>query len=496
MAGKVALPSNIEAERSVLGAMLMDDNAVAVALSSLTENTFSDVDPRNKLVFQAIKELGDRHLPVDPTTVTDELINTKTIDDAGGADYLLELVESSISPDNIDHYIKIVKDQAVLRNFLLTMDGIKKDYAEGSATDIGEFIASSSQKLESIASERSVGEFKSAEVLAEIISRQIDLESNNTNRRLTGVDTGYRRLNNFTHGWQKDDLIVVAARPSVGKTAFALNLAYNGTIYQGKTVAFFSAEMSSAQLMKRLTASVALVNSEDIQTGSLTPKDRVKVATALGQIGKTKLYFDDTPNPKLGDLLAKARKLKAAQPDLSLIVIDYLGLIEMEERPESRVQEVSQVTRSLKELARSLHVPVIILAQLNRDVDQTDSKVPMLSNLRESGSIEQDADLVLLMYRNDYYNSLNQNVKPKGIVNNEYSKHLQDQVTAQNQVAGADKTGNISVVQILVAKNRNGKTGEVTLLFSKNYSKFDNPSPEMESQQARLMGQPVPTDDE
>lgn len=489
MAKEISLPSNVEAERSVLGAMLLSSDAAAVALSSLTDTSFSGADKRNLLIFKAMEELSSRKEPIDAQTVTNELINLKILDDAGGPEYLLELLNSPINPDNIDHYISIIKDQAVLRDFLLKMHEIEDAYANGNVPDIGDFVAKGSQDLEDIASKRTVGDFKDAAVISETVRRQIENESNRSNRGLTGVDTGYQRLNKFTHGWQKGDFIVIAARPSVGKTAFALNLALNATLYKDKPVAFFSCEMAADQIMKRLISCISLVNSENIQTGDLTQKDFEKISNAIDEIKHTKLYFDDTSNPMLGDLLAKARKLKAAQPDLSLIVIDYLNIITTEAHYDSRAQEVSQITRSLKELARSLKIPVIALAQLNRDVDQNEGHVPMLSNLKESGSIEQDADIVLMMYRQDYYANQGAPVaKAHGFANNQYSNNLSAQVQSQGK-PGQDTNG-VSVVNIQVAKNRNGRTGVMTLLFSKNYSRFDTPSLDMEQGAAKANGEP------
>jgi replicative DNA helicase len=482
----ITLPSNVEAERSVLGSMLLDPNAAAVGIASLTEESFSAVDKRNVLVFHAMGELSLRKEPIEVQGVINELKNLKTLDDAGGADYIFELVNSQISPDQIDHYIKIVRDQAVLREFLLKLQDIQNQYSSGNVPDIGEFIASGSQALEEIASKRQVGEFKDSATVAAIVKEQIMSESKRSNRGLTGVDTGYPRLNQYTHGWQKGDLVVIAARPSVGKTAFALNLLVNGARYRDKPVAFFSCEMGADQIMKRMLSSDSLVNSEAIQTGMLQERDLERIDASCKHLANTKIFIDDTANPLLGDLLAKARKLKAAQPDLSLIVIDYLNLITTETQYDSRANEVSQITRSLKELARSLKVPVIALAQLNRDVEQNQGRVPMLSNLKESGSIEQDADMVLLMYRKDYYSDLGiQDQKPTGFAKNDYTQQLEENV--QVQKAKGDKNS-VSVVTFSVAKNRNGRTGSITLLFEKAHSRFTAPSLELEKAEAKKNG--------
>lgn len=499
MANQISLPSNVEAERSVLGAMLLSPDACSLALASLTEESFSNVDPRNKLVFRAMKELADHNESIDAQTVNNQLTNMKLASDAGSPDYLLDLINSSITPSNVDHYVNIVKDQSVLRDFILGMEEVKDSYAKGEVSDIGDFIASSAQKLDDIASKRSVGGFLDSPTVVTMVSKQIEMEKNRANKRLTGVDTGYITLNKYTHGWQKGSLNIIAARPSVGKTAFAINLAYNAASHEKKTVAFFSCEMPCEQIMKRLCSSVSMVNLENIQTGDLYGNESVKITSALEQIKNTKIYFDDTPNQMLGDIVAKSRKLQAAHPDLCAIFIDYLNLITTGTSAsfDSRAQEVSLITRTLKELARSLNLPIIALAQLNRDVDKTDQKIPSLSNLKESGSIEQDADMVLLMYRKDYYTSMGQsvNAKEKGYgAPSEFTKNIQTQV--DNAKAMGKDSGNISTVQILLAKNRNGRTGQITLLFSKNYQRFDNPSPEMEKSEARINGVSVSPDGE
>jgi replicative DNA helicase len=347
----VVLPHNEEAEKAVLGALLADQNAAAVALASLLQEHF--FNPKNQLVFQAAKGLSTQNTAIDATTVTAELKNMKVLDDVGGADYLLELVQSCISPDNIDHYVKIVKDEAVLREYLLKMKSIQDSYSQGGIDDVGSFIQTANESLTEIASHRTVGDFKPASEVAETVNNQITMSANHGNKSLIGVDTGYTRLNKFTHGWQKGDLIILAARPSVGKTAFAINLAYNAAVKMNQPVAFFSCEMGADQIMKRLiSALTSMVNSEHIQTGDLhwVLRSCAKISFSGGQcLKKTTLYFDDTANPKLGDLIAKARKLKAAHPDLCLIVIDYLNLITTEGQlqfPSGR--GFSQITRSLK----------------------------------------------------------------------------------------------------------------------------------------------------
>jgi replicative DNA helicase len=500
---KVALPSNVEAERCVLGSMLMDSAAASTAISSLTEDVFSDVDKRNLLVFKAMEAISSHNGNIDVQSVADTLNNLKMYDDAGGSEYLMELLQSTISPDNIDHYIKIIKDQAVLRAYLVQLQAIQDSYAQGNVPDIGDFLAKSTADLQEIASKRSVGEFKGAKEIAQAVESQIQKEASSDNRGLTGIDTGYRRLNKYTHGWQKSDLIIIAARPSVGKTAFALNLAVNAARYQDKPVAIFSCEMPSDQVMKRLIANFSLVKLEKIQAGPLDEKELSKVSSAVNTLSNSKLYIDDTPNPKLGDVVSKAMKLQAKlqseHSDLSMIVIDYLNLITTEGNFESRANEVSVITKTLKQLARQMKVPVIALAQLNRDTEQNEGRVPMLSNLKESGSIEQDADIVLLMYRSDYYKSLGigdnkATANAHGFGKDKYTQQLEQDVQQQTQAAGKDN--GISVVSISVAKNRNGRTGVITLLFDKNLQRFDTPSFTLEQEEAKKNGVVLDADDD
>ncbi len=480
---------NVEAERSVLGAMLMDPGAASFGLGSLTVDSFSDLDPRNKLVFKAMYELADMGKPIDAQLVTDRLINSKTYNDAGGAEYLGVLIESQINPSNVDHYIRIIRDHQLLREYLKKMDEVELDYQNGQVDDIGAFLTRSTDGLQSIAAKRQVGEFKDAATVAEIVRNQIDQESRSSNKNLTGVDTGYTRLNKITHGWQKGNLIILAARPSVGKTALAINFAFNAATHRsGGSVAFFSCEMDNSSIMKRLLSAVSNVESDRLQTGDLDQKDREKIAAGIDLIKKTRMYFDDTPNPTVGEIVAKATKLKSAHPDLSLIIIDYLNIIQTEEKFDSKNVQIGKITMDLKELARTLELPVICLAQINRKAEDNPNGKPGLANLRDSGSIEQDADIVMILSRSDYGN------KKKDPQAGSYLDNLNQQLEASKK-AGKDKAS-MSIANLEIAKNRNGRTGDVTLVFSKSYSRFDNPTIDMERQIAAASGNPLLEDEE
>lgn len=478
MANRVTLPSNVEAERYVLGSALIDPDAVSIVVVSLFEKQFSNVDHRNILVFRAMKEVYDRGDPVEIQTVTAQMNNTNTLDEAGGVPYLMELVQSVVDPDNVEHYISIVQNTYNLKQYLLTIKQIQDDYAEGNFEDMMDFITASTQKLSEISMKRSTAGFLPAGDISEAVQKKIESEKHRGNKILTGVDTGFKKLNEYTHGWQNGDLIILAARPSVGKTAFALNLCLNATRQNDQAVALFSCEMSSDLVMRRILSAVSKVENNKINTADITdPRDIARFKNAVNEMKSVKLYIDDTPRIKLGELVAKTRKLKNDHPELSLVVIDYLGLIQTEQKMESTAKEIGLVTATLKELARTLNIPVIALAQLNRDVEKQDGHVPMLSHLKDSGSIEQDADIVMLMYRADYYKDLGHSDTSEGKPGS-FENRL-------NQEVEKNKDGNrhdISTVTINVAKNRNGQIGKVVLLFSKAYSLFDNPSEEFEKQ--------------
>ncbi|MBQ7244376.1 MAG: replicative DNA helicase [Bacilli bacterium] len=482
MANYVALPSNVEAERVVLGSMLLSQEAAELALASLHKSDFSGADERNVLIFEAISRLYEHGMPIDPATVMNMLVNLKYDKASGGNEYIFELINAVINPDNVEFYINMVQEQSLLRELLLKTDDIQKEYAKG-VPNIGEFIVKSNDEIARIAQKRNVKGMRSAAEIAKEVSDNL-AKATADDRGMLGVSTGYRKLDQMTHGWQKGDMIILAARPSVGKTALGMNFAFNAASRDHVPVAFFSLEMSAPKIMERLIASRCYVSNDKIQTGRLTTHDKVKVAGAIREISATEIYFDDTPNSKLGDIVAKAQKLKNSHPDLGLIVIDYLGRIRYFDKADAsaRQQEVSYISGELKTLARTLNVPVLVLCQLNRNTESNDNKVPGLSNLRESGSIEQDADIVMLLYREDYYTNLGQTAKSKS-----WAKDKKDQnqppepPKAPMSEEEREKSGDLSEVKVNVAKNRNGQVGTLTLFFQKSFSRFDDPSPEYEA---------------
>ena len=453
------LPHNIPAEKSVLGAMISSRDALIEASSGLVVEDFFDL--KNQIVFGAILRVQDKREPVDVQTVTNELINSKEFEKIGGIEYLLEITESNIAPSNYKHYIDIVKDQAVLRNYLLQLKETINQYDKEEINDVSTFIGLTAERILRKAESRKISSFETAESVANRVKADLNTIKITDEDGVTGLTTGYKRLNELTHGWQKSDMIILAARPSVGKTAFALNLCLNATLKTKKSVGIFSLEMPAEMLMMRL-ANRSTVELGKIQTGKISQRDYVAIDKALSEIASTKLYIDDSPNIKLMDILSKARKLKMEHPDLALIMIDYIGLITTgNKKVESRQVEVSEISRQLKALARELEIPILVLCQLSRNVEQakTGGRKPVISDLRESGSIEQDADVIMLLSRPDYQNKDSSNMKA-------LTKDINEPVINENGET-------ISQVTVTVGKNRNGPIGDVKLIFTKTIGRFD-----------------------
>ena len=454
------LPHNIPAEKSVLGAMISSRDALIEASSGLVVEDFFDL--KNQIVFGAILRVQDKREPVDVQTVTNELINSKEFEKIGGIEYLLEITESNIAPSNYKHYIDIVKDQAVLRNYLLQLKETINQYDKEEINDVSTFIGLTAEKILRKAESRKISSFETAESVANRVKADLNTIKITDEDGVTGLTTGYKRLNELTHGWQKSDMIILAARPSVGKTAFALNLCLNATLKTKKSVGIFSLEMPAEMLMMRLVANRSTVELGKIQTGKISQRDYVAIDKALSEIASTKLYIDDSPNIKLMDILSKARKLKMEHPDLALIMIDYIGLITTgNKKVESRQVEVSEISRQLKALARELEIPILVLCQLSRNVEQakTGGRKPVISDLRESGSIEQDADVIMLLSRPDYQNKDSSNMKA-------LTKDINEPIINENGET-------ISQVTVTVGKNRNGPIGDVKLIFTKTIGRFD-----------------------
>lgn len=434
-------PQNVDAEKSVLGAMLLDKDAILMAEDKLTpEDFYREADA---VIFKAILNLSHRGEPADILTVTEELKRMGRLDDVGGVLYINELPMNVISPKSVDRHADIVAGKAKLRR-LIDAAGIIAEEAY-SEQDAVEDITDNAEKsiLEVTRDERKsdftpIGEAVQNEL--EEISRKF-----RNKETITGIATGFPSLDALTSGFQKGDFIIVAARPSMGKTAFVLNMAKNMSISSAhKHVAFFSLEMSREQLVQRLLCSTALIDSAKLRTGRIsTQKEWDQLANAASVLMDAPLYIDDTPGVSVSEIRSKCRRLKAEQ-GLDIIMIDYLQLMQAKSAARSgdnRQQEISEISRSLKAIARELHAPVIALSQLSRACETRTDHRPMLSDLRESGAIEQDADVVMFLYRDDYYNK---------------------------------DTEHPNEAEVIIAKQRNGPIGTVNLIWKPEYTKFVN----------------------
>ena len=434
--GKIP-PSDIEAEQAVLGSMLTDKDAVISAIEVLKEDDFYRED--NKAIYRAILNLYSSSEPIDIITVKAELESMGKLEAVGGLEYLANLPEKVPTTANVDKYIKIVEEKSVLRSLIKTANEIiTLGYDTTNETET--IMDEAEKKIFNIMQKRATkGYTPIKDVLVETFAQLEQLY--NEKRHITGVPTGFSDLDYKTSGLHKSDLVLIAARPAMGKSAFALNIAANAAVRANVPVAIFSLEMSKEQMVNRILCSEAMVDSNKVRTGKIEEDDWGKLAGALGPLSESEIYIDDTPGISIMEIRAKCRKLKL-EKNIGLVVIDYLQLVQASNnRRGSREQEISEISRSLKILAKEIDVPVIALSQLSRAPEQRPDHRPMLSDLRESGAIEQDADIVMFLYRDDYYN---------------------------------EDSEKKNIAEIIISKHRSGSTGTVELLWLGNYTKFAN----------------------
>lgn len=401
-------PQNIEAEQAVLGAIFLSDAALITATEKLMPEDFYRA--AHQRIYQVMVELAEKGEPVDLVTVTSDLQDRKWLEEIGGVAYLGDIANAVPTAANVEYYSRIVEEKSVLRRLIRVATDIA---AEGYASEeeVDTILNEAEKTILEVSHRQNTSAFISIkDVLVETYDR-IEMLQNQTGD-ITGIATGFTELDKMTAGFQRNDLIIVAARPSVGKTAFALNIAQNVATKTEESVAIFSLEMGASQLVQRMLCAEGNIDAQRMRTGALNDEDWQKLTMAMGSLSKAGIYIDDTPGVKVNDIRAKCRRLKQ-ENGLGMIMIDYLQLIQGNGRSgENRQQEVSEISRTLKAIARELEVPVIALSQLSRGVEQRQDKRPMMSDIRESGSIEQDADIVAFLYRDDYYDkeSENQNI--------------------------------------------------------------------------------------
>jgi replicative DNA helicase len=430
-------PQNIEAEQAVLGAIFLEPSSLTVASEVLIPEDFYRA--AHQKIFNAMLKLNDEGKVVDLVTVTEELAAAKLIEDTGGVSYLSELASSVPTAANIEYYARIVEEKSLLRRLIRTATEIASD-GYSREDEVEALLSEAEKNILAVAQRKNAGSFHN---IKDVLVRTYDNieEMHNRVGDITGISTGFAELDRMTAGFQRNDLIIVGARPSVGKTAFALNIAANVATKTNENVAIFSLEMGAEQLVMRMLCSEGNIDAQRLRTGSLTDDDWGKLTMAMGSLSNSGIFIDDTPGVRISDIRSKCRRLKQ-EHGLGMILIDYLQLILGSGRSgENRQQEVSEISRSLKQLARELQIPVIALSQLSLGVEQRQDKRPMMSDIRESGSIEQDADIVAFLYRDDYYDK---------------------------------ESENKNIIEIIIAKQRNGPTGTVSLAFVKEYNKFVN----------------------
>ena len=430
-------PHNSEAEQSVIGAVFLEPQALITASEIVIADDFYHI--AHQKIFQTMLNLSDQGKAIDLVTVTEELSAKKELEDIGGLSYITELASAVPTAANIAHYAKIVEEKAILRRLIRVASKIADDgYTREDEVEV--LLAEAEKKMLEVSNRKNAGDFKHVkDVLVQTFDNIEQLQSREGD--VTGIPTGFRDLDKMTAGFQRNDLIIVAARPSVGKTAFALNVAQSVAVKARENVAIFSLEMGADQLVMRMLCAEGNIDAQRLRTGALETEDWSKLTMAMGSLSNSGIYIDDSPGVRMTDIRAKCRRL-AKENGLGMIMIDYLQLILGSGKPgENRQQEVSEISRSLKGLARELKVPIIALSQLSRGVEQRQDKRPMMSDLRESGSIEQDADIVAFLYRDDYYDK---------------------------------ESESKDIIEIIIAKQRNGPTGTVSLAFRKEYNKFLN----------------------
>jgi replicative DNA helicase len=432
------LPSSPESERVILGAILLDNQLITQAIEQLSPDDF--YSPLHRRIYKAMTALFERSERIDPILIGEELKKDGSIDSIGGISSITNLTYGLPHFSDIFDYTKVVKDKSVVRNLIKVCNQITSE-ALAEEDDAKDVLDNAERMIFALADERSRQGFSHIQPIAENVLAKVQEYAKRESHALTGLSTGFRDLDEKTSGLQKTDLIIIAARPSMGKTALCLTLAQNAAILERAVVAVFSLEMSKEQLVMRMLSSEAKVDAHRFRTGYLTRDEWGRLAEAIGTLSEAKIFIDDTAGISVLEMRAKTRRLFAEQKQLDLIVVDYMQLMSGSKKTESRQQEVSQISRELKGLAKELQVPVIALSQLSRAPEARNPPKPMMSDLRESGSIEQDADVVAFIYREDYYKPTEENA---------------------------------GIAELLISKQRNGPTGTVKLAFLKEFTRFEN----------------------
>ena len=442
------LPNNIEAEQALLGSMLVYPNSIRIVIETGLESRDFYVDA-HRTIYQSFVKLNEQGKAVDATMITSYLMDTGQIGQIGGPEYILKLADTATTSANMKHYVELIQSKATLRNLIESAHQIIENTYDGQA-EMDILMEEAERTILNVTRSRKVSEFRNSPDVIKAVLERIE-QMSKSKSRITGMKTGYQDLDNTTSGFQRGDLIILAARPSMGKTALALNIGMGIAKNMSLPAAIFSLEMPAEQLMMRMLSAESRVDGYNLRTGFLKEEEKNKLNEAAFRLRQSQIFIDDSPTIRVAEIFSKCRKLQA-EHGLGVIIIDYIQLISSFDKSENRQQQVSEISRNLKALARELNVPVIALSQLSRAAEQREGKRPMLSDLRESGAIEQDADLVLLLYRDSYYDRF------KG----------EEKLEQQAPVADDDN----EEVELNIAKHRNGATKVVKLAFSRKVNKF------------------------
>ncbi|KAF3304742.1 replicative DNA helicase [Carnobacterium sp. PL17GRE32] len=444
-------PQSIEAEQAVLGAILLDSDVFISVLEYVSADDF--YSRANQLIFEAMEELNRDDEAIDALTVQQKLNNMHMLEKVGGYEYIFQLANDTPTAANAEYYARIVEEKSLLRKLIQASNKIARESFEQEES-VSVILDEAEKSILNVAENRNRNGFiHIRDVVFESMQNLDDLSKNGQD--VTGIPTGYPDLDAMTAGLQPEELIILAARPAVGKTAFALNIAQNVATKQDGVVAVFSLEMGAGSLVNRMICAEGSINAGHLRTGQLTEDEWSDLIVASGALSEADIYIDDTPGIRVTEIRSKSRRLLKERGRLDLIVIDYLQLIEGSgKRNENRQQEVSDISRQLKKIAKELHVPVIALSQLSRGVEQRQDKRPVLSDIRESGSIEQDADIVAFLYRDDYY----------------------ERGEGEEDDGGGEPRLEDNIVEVIIEKNRSGARGTVKLIFTKEFNKFSSVS--------------------
>lgn len=431
-------PHNLQAEQAVLGAMIMDVSALVTAFEKIRKEQF--YYGQNQIVFEALQGLHGENIAIDVATIADRLEKMGKVETIGGLEYIATLIDAVPTVAHLDYYIEILLQNAIRREMLGVGQAILKE-AMNAETEIGEMINVAERNILAVSQKQTMGKFIP---ISDVLSTTLDHieQLRKSSGDVTGIASTYKELDKMTAGFQKGDLIIIGARPSMGKTAFVLNIAQNAVRADGSTpvVAIFSLEMGAQQLVMRMLSAESRVAGDKLRTGNVDNQDWKAITIGLSNLNKREIYIDDTPGLSINEVRSKARRLKI-EKGLDMIAIDYLQLIRGDLKGVSRQEEVAHISRLLKALARELEIPIIALTQLSRGLESRPDKRPIMSDIRESGSIEQDADLIAFLYRDDYYN-----------------RESEEQ----------------NIIEIIIGKQRNGPVGTVKLVFQKDYNRFEN----------------------